>query len=342
MQTDPGPGVRSVGALSSDARVALKPLGDARRIWLGTHVDPDGDAIGSLLGLGHVLRAAGHQIALACADPVPPDLRFLPGVEMIRSHGPRPGAHDLAVALDAGDEGRLGSLHDEASWAHVPSLVIDHHVSNPGFGNINLVDASAASTAEILVRVIGGLGHPIDEAAATCLLTGIITDTIGFRTPNTTAETLAAAHALVRAGAPLAEINQQVFSTRPLGALRLQGRALDRLVLDAPFAVASLRLSDMRELGVGPTAARGISSFLATAAEPLAVAVLREREDGRVDVSMRARPGADLVPAAEALGGGGHALAAGARVAGPLAEAQARVLDALRAHVAPPDSGQPA
>jgi phosphoesterase RecJ-like protein len=305
-------------------------------VWLGTHVDPDGDAIGSLLGLGRILRTSGRQVTLACADPVPSDLRFLPGCSTIVDSGPDAREHDLAVALDAGDAGRLGDLFDAGTWSTLPSLVIDHHVSNPGFGDVNLIDARAASTAEMIVGLLEELGLEPDAGAATCLLTGIVTDTIGFRTSNTTAATLAAAAKLMQAGAPLTEITQRIFSTRPLGALRLQGRALDRLRVEGPFAIASITLADLGELNVGPAEARGISSFLATAAEPRAVAVLREREDGQIDVSMRARPGADLSQAAQALGGGGHALAAGARVDGPLAAAEEQVLEALRVHAAPP------
>lgn len=303
----------------------------AHRIWLGTHVDPDGDAIGSLLGLRHLLEAAGHVVTAACQDPPPGDVAFLPGAADLVATPPDPARHDLAVALDAADAERLGRLHDPAVWSRLPTLVLDHHASNPGFGELNLILPGLSSTAEVVVRVAEAAGWTPGADAATCLLTGIVTDTLGFRTTSTTPDTLAAAGRLMARGAPLAEICARVFNARPLGALQLIGRALDRLEVRGPFAVTRLSLADFEELGVGESEARGIASFLATAAEPLAVAVLRERADGAVDVSMRARPGFDLVPVARALGGGGHAPAAGARVADTLEGAAKRVLAALEA-----------
>jgi len=253
----------------------------------------------------------------------------LPGAGTIVASGPDPAAHDLAVALDAAGADRLGTLYEPDAWARMPTLVVDHHASNPGFGDANLIVAGGSSTAELVVAIADAAGWAPDREAATCLLTGIVTDTLGFRTPSTTPETLAVAGRLMARGAPLAEICGRVFNTRPIGALQMIGRALARLELRGPFAVTTLTRADFAELGLAETEARGIASFLATAAEPIAVAVLRERADGQLDLSMRARPGFDLVPVAQALGGGGHAPAAGAHLEGTLEEAVERVFEAL-------------
>lgn len=327
---------RAPAASGAGAAVALRALPRAGRVWIGCHVDPDGDAIGSLLGLGRLLETRGLQVDLACQDAAPEELGFLPGLERIGEEGPDPARHALAIAVDAGDAGRLGSLYDPARWRAMDTLVIDHHVSNPGFGRHDWIEPTASSTAEMVAELAALSGTALDVDAATCLLTGIVTDTLGFRTSSTTPRTMDAARDLMEAGADLAEISLAVFGSRPLGALRLIGRALERLTRDGPFALSTLRLTDFRELGVDAAQARGISSFLATAAEPAAVALLREREDGDVDVSMRARPGVDLVPAARALGGGGHAPAAGARLDGPLDAALRRVRDALHEQVVLP------
>jgi phosphoesterase RecJ-like protein len=306
---------------------AARRLATARRVWLGTHLDPDGDAVGSLLGLGWILADRGTAVDLACQDPVPAEVRFLPGVERIGTTGP--GAVDVAVALDTADAGRLGTLYAPTTWAAQPTIVLDHHASNPGFGDIDVIDPSLASTAELVLALAEAMAAPVGVPAATCLLTGLVTDTIGFRTANTTAQTLCHAVELMRLGAPLAEISQQVFFSRPLAALRLAGRALDRLRIEGPVAVTYVTLADLAELGVAESELRGLTSLVSTAAEPAAVALLRERPDGRVDVSLRSKPAVDLLAAAAVLGGGGHPQASGARVDGPLEAAIDRVLAAL-------------
>lgn len=334
------------GVDSAAVAAAAAALSGAQRIWLGTHLDPDGDAIGSVLGLAHVLRALGKTVTAACQDPPPRDGAWLPGADAIVASGPdghtagrgsqpgrAAGPFDLAVALDAGDTGRLGTLHTAASWAAQPTLVIDHHVSNTGFGDVDCILPRASSTCEILLAVVDALGATLTPAAATCLLCGIVTDTIGFRTPATTAATLAAASQLMADGADLAEVSRHVFLSRPLASLRLEGLALERLAMDGVFAVSWLSLADFEALGAAPEDGRGIVQTLATAVEPLAVALVRERHDGTFDVSLRAKGAVNLVPAAQALGGGGHALAAGGRTPGPLPAALEAVRRALAMHV---------
>jgi bifunctional oligoribonuclease and PAP phosphatase NrnA len=176
------------------------------------------------------------------------------------------------------------------------------------------------------------LGVGLDSRAALCLLTGVIADTIGFRTANTTPETLAVAQRLMAAGAPLVEVTQQLFYRRPLAALRLTGRAVDQLEVRGRVGLTALSQRDFAELAVPLAEARGISSYLAAAAELDVVAVLTERGDGSVDVSLRARPGVSLVAAAIALGGGGHPQAAGARLSADLAATRAATWAALAAH----------
>ncbi len=315
---------------------AAATLSAAQRVWLGTHADPDGDAIGSVLGLGWVLSDLGKDVSLACQDDPPAEVAFLPGSDQVRSLPM--AAHDAAVALDAADAERLGGVFDAALWESMSTIVLDHHVSNPGYGDINVVDPTVASTAEIVVALADQMRAPISQAAAMCLLAGIVTDTMGFRTTNTGPKTLDCARRLTGLGASLPEVTQQVFFNRPLAHLHLIGRAISRLRIDGAFAVATLRQADFAEFGAPPEAVRGVSSLLATAAELAAVALVRERQDGSIDVSLRSKAGVDLVPAAVALGGGGHPQAAGARLEGPLAAIADAVMAALHAHVELPAS----
>jgi phosphoesterase RecJ-like protein len=315
--------------MQDQASAAAGIITAAQRIWIGTHLDPDGDAIGSLLGLGQILRRAGKPVRLACQDPLPPDFRFLVGSDSVESNGPRD--EDLIIALDAADAGRLGRLHDPARWQDRKVLVIDHHASNPGFGSFNWIDPSAASTAEMLVELIDPLALDVDPDAATALLTGIVTDTIGFRTSNTSARSLRAAERMVAAGAPLAEISQRIFYSQPLAGIRLLGLALARMQQQGDFVLTWLLRQDFEDVGAAPGDARELTRVLASAAEPLAIAVLRERRDGGFDLSMRSKPGFSLLKAAAALGGGGHPQASGARLSGSLESARSAVFAALEA-----------
>ena len=321
----------NTSSLRHDVAAAARALAGARRIWVGTHIDPDGDAIGSMLGLAAVLEDAGHQVTMACQEEPPPEVAFLPGLERIGRQAP--GGHDLAVAIDCGALGRLGDLVDPATWQRMATIVIDHHLSNTRFGAINVVDPTVASASEIVLTLADEMVAPISPAAAMSLLTGIVTDTIGFRTSNTRPETLDRARRLMAQGGSLATITQGVFYTRPVAVLQLLSRAIARLVVDGPFAVTTLRLADLEELGLTSAAMRGVTEQLSTAREPLVIGLLREREDGSVDLSLRSKPGIDVIPAARALGGGGHPQAAGARWDSELGDATRAVWAALREHV---------
>jgi len=323
------------GPTSSDIAAALHRaaahLSGAARVWIGTHLDPDGDAIGSALGLAHILSARGQPVTVACQDPPPREAAFLPGAHALTDAGP--GGHDLAIALDAADFDRLGRLCTIDDWKLRTTVVIDHHVSNPGFGTVNVIDPTAASTAEVVVALADVLGAAIPPDAATCLLTGVVTDSLGFRTTSTTPRTLDAARRLMSCGADLSDIVQRVFFTQPLATLRLTGRALEHLSMDGPFGISWLSQADIRAFGASHTEVQDITRLLSTAAEPAAIAFVRERPDGTCDVSLRSKPGVDVVPAARALGGGGHPQAAGARVPGPIEAALGAVRQALQGHV---------
>ncbi len=302
-------------------------LRQAQRPLLIAHIAPDGDAIGSLLGLGWVLRDAGKRPTLACADPVPEDLQFLPGAPAIVSQAH--GDEDLVVALDCADRQRLGSLYDEGLFARVRVANIDHHVTNTRFGTAQLIDANVASTAQIVFGLLQRLEWPVSPWAATCLLTALITDTRSFRTPNTDAGALRTAVALVEAGAPLAEINEQLNHGLSLGMIRLWGAVLSRVQYREGIIWAEISQEALRECGLAGTDSAGLVSFIASAREAGVAVLFSEREDGQVEVGIRSVPGCDVSPVALALGGGGHPQAAGCTLPGPLAVARDMVLREL-------------
>jgi phosphoesterase RecJ-like protein len=300
---------------------------------LVTHVDPDGDAVGSLLGLGWGLRSLGKAPILACQDPLPRRLDFLPGFADV-IEGPVDTVFDLLVVLDCSDPDRIGSVLSPAERAEVPILNIDHHVTNLAFGQVNLVDTEATSTTHILYHLFHHLNVPIDGRTATCLLTGLVTDTRGFRTSNVTSEVLHIATELTEAGAPLSTITRNGLDRRPLTVLRLWGIGLNRLRIEDGLVWTSLPLEMQRAIDADGINATGLSSALVSAEEANVSAVFTELASGKVEVGFRAVPGYNVAETALALGGGGHALAAGCLVPGPLAEAEQRVITMLREDLA--------
>jgi len=329
---------------------ALTLIAQARRILVVTHIEPDGDAIGSLLGLGWALMSLGKDATLACADGVPAPFRFLPGSENVVTRPPSPhggagmdpltrgltypgqagGRYDLIIGLDASDPSRYGDAYHPERYPGIPLLVIDHHVTNEGFGTVNLIDPQAAATAEMLVALISQLGVALDARIATCLLAGLLADTLGFRTANTRPETLGVAMRLMEAGANLTELTHQLFETKSLASLRVLGRALAEMQLDSRILWTEISQATLRECGATSGDASGIVNVLSSVRDAEVAVVFRERPDGSVDVGMRSAPGVNLAPIALRLGGGGHPQAAGCLLPGPLPAARERVLEELR------------
>jgi bifunctional oligoribonuclease and PAP phosphatase NrnA len=311
----------------ADSAALLDQIGRAATVLLIAHVSPDSDAIGSLLGLTHALRGLGKIVTPACSDPLRDHFNFLPGDSEVvtRASGPI----DLVIALDCGDESRLGSVWSELPAPRPPLINLDHHVTNTRFGQINWVDPSATSTAEIVLEAIDLLHAPLTSDIARCLLHGLVGDTLGFRTPNTTPKQLQIAQRLMEAGASLNASMDQQFNRRSLALIRLWGKAISALQIKDRIIYTAISQAMRHACGMSGTGDISLASFLISANEADRSAVLVEKDDGQVEISLRAKPGFNVSNAAQALGGGGHPLAAGATIDGPLADATKRVLAAL-------------
>jgi phosphoesterase RecJ-like protein len=296
------------------------------------HVSPDGDAVGSLVGLGRALRRIGLAPILACSDPIPDTLNFIPGSDGIVGQVDAP--FDLAIALDSSDVKRLGHFPKLPGFSDVPLLNIDHHSTNLNFGDVDLVDVRTSSTAEIVLRLLDTLAVPLDADTATALLTGIVGDTRGFRTNNVTPQVLEAALRLMKAGASLPYVSLHALDSRPTAAIRLWRTALARLRIEDRAIWASIPLAARREAGYEGSGDASLVSFLISAEDADAAAVFVERDDGCVDVGLRAKPDFDVAQVALQFDGGGHTLAAGCTLPGPLEEAQGRLLAALKISLA--------
>ncbi len=306
------------------ARQALK---EAQRVAVATHVSPDADAISSAIGLVQILRRLGKTAEAFCDDDLPARLRALPHAEEI-ARVPR-GSFDLLVSLDASDPGRLGKAFAELHG--IPMLNIDHHVTNTHFGTINWVDPSAVATAEMVFWLAEDLGVTLDEELASILLAGIVGDTMGLRTANVNARVLQEVTQLMEAGASLPALIDALFNRRPLAAIRLFGQALAGVQMEDGVIWTVITREMRAASGLTHANDLSLSSFLIGAEEARIAAVFTERDDGKVEVSMRARPGYDVARVALAFGGGGHPPAAGCLLPGPLEEAIPPVLAALKA-----------
>ena len=304
-----------------------------------SHVAPDGDAVGSLLGMGCILRHMGKSPVLTLQDPVPVEHRVLPGAgDIITAESPeyesavRQHTFDLIVSLDASSPDRMGSVYNKPVHEQANLVVIDHHITNTQFGDINWVEPGCAATCQMLVYLADELAISLEGDLAECLLTGIVTDTLAFRTSNTTPDVLGAAMRLMQGGSDLTTITQRTVNRKPYSVIKLWGSVLPGATLEDGVIWATVTQDDLNEAGGGEVDLN-LSSFLVTADEADISAVFTEMlKDGQpvVECSFRAKPGFDVASVAFALGGGGHPAASGCSIVGPLSEVIGKVIPALK------------
>ncbi len=290
------------------------------------HQNPDGDAIGSLLGLGHYLEQTDTEHTLFCRTPIPDYLKFLSHVEKITSDDKHllSRAHDLIIVLDSGDLEHAGVADHFRRLKGIPKVInIDHHPTNQHYGHINLVHPLASSTAEIIFHFLDYHRHPISKEVATQLLTGILTDTGSFSNLATTSSSMEVSSRLLAYGARVREITQHTFHNKSLTQLQLWGRALSRLKRDDESGIVTTLLTtkDFDELGIDEESSEGIANFLNNVEEAKAIMVLKEKSDGTIKGSLRTtQPDVDVSRIAKFFGGGGHKKAAGFTIKGTLQE----------------------
>jgi phosphoesterase RecJ-like protein len=292
------------------------------------HENPDGDTLGAAIAIAIAAERLGKRAEVVSGDPPPPFLAVLPRIrEVRRAPALEP---DLAVIVDTGDLKRTGRVAvDHADWlARATIAVVDHHVSNQGFGAANWIDPAAAATCEMVALMLPELGVEIDEELATALLTGIVQDTHTFAHPNATPRTLRVASELVEAGAPLSRINRAVYADKPFSTLALWGRMLNSIdeLCEGRIVHASMTAEMLRETGEQPNASEGFVDLLGSTKNADITVLFKEVEPGSTRVSVRTTERADAVAITSAFGGGGHARAAGCTVEGPIATARELVL----------------
>ena len=306
-------------------------LSSGRRFAILSHVDPDGDAVGSALGLAWALRGSGREAFVALPGGVPKLYSFLPGVEDVAASAAElPGSFDAVVAVDATSPSRLGSLAAVLSRGAMV-LNVDHHGDNTRFGDVSWVDRTACATALLIHELAQDARWPVGAEAAACLYTGILTDTGRFTFANTDARALAAAAELAEHGAAPDDIAHRIYELRSAASTRLLSRALATLTLHDGGRVACLTVTPemLAETGATGEDPEGFSNW-ARSIEGVRVGLfLRDTGDGTVRISFRSNGGVAVDAVAGRFGGGGHPGAAGARVPGPLEEAKENVLRAV-------------
>jgi len=315
-------------------------LRTSSRTLIVCHTRPDGDCLGSSLALAHALRRLGATALVASADGVPSNLAFLPGAEQVITSWQEVDAPPVAVTMECSSLDRAGSFATVVARAQA-ILAIDHHAGHETYAHVTDWDPAAAAVGEQVMDLIGMLGVTIDREIALGLLTALVTDTGVLRFANTTPRTLRLVADLMERGATLQDVIRPIYEEHPASTIRLLGTALSGVVLHAGGAVATVVITPQMVAAASASSEEtsGIAAMLRTIAGVRLAATFEDRGDV-VRVSIRARDGVRADRAAETLGGGGHAGAAGAEVAAPLRDVMARALDAFHREVTRDGDGQ--
>ncbi len=317
----------------SDLARVVETLRNAERLVVSTHVNPDGDAVGTALGLAHLLHGMGKRdVVCMMQDPVPALYAWLPGADWFISPAGDPVDCDCFVMVDAATTPRLG---DAAPWiAHAQTLLtIDHHLEDHPEGDIQFVDPTYAAAGEIVTELFATADVPLTQAAAACLYTAIVTDTGSFQYHSTRPRTHEMAARLVAAGIDVAGISSRLFDSMSPGKYRLLARVMTRtrLIADGRAAYSEVYPTDFDDTGADGDDLNNLANY-ARAIEGVEVAmVFRSLGPALTKVSLRATPAFDATRVAGFFGGGGHTGAAGATLPLPLHQAKHVVLERVKA-----------
>ncbi len=292
---------------------AKQLIAQARHITIIGHVSPDGDAVGSILGLSAALSRVNKECLLVLPDRVPEIFRFLPGVDNIAEKPARLDATDLIIVLDASDPNRLGTVYSDNLdlFQSVPILNIDHHSTNSFTTTSAIIDPTAAATAELITMLLHELSIPLDTVAAICLLTAVVSDTQCFRTPSTTARSLEIAVRLMEAGASLSWVVDCLYKKQPITKVSLWGQALSTMQLSGKVVWACVTRDAFIKSKASVEETDGLVDVLAGVREATVAALFKEIPGGGIKISLRSSGDVDVAQLAAYFNGGGHAGAAG-------------------------------
>lgn len=296
-----------------------------------SHVRPDGDALGSQLAMALALLQLGKKVRVWNEDGMLEKYSFLPRAELLLKPPAVPEQVEVIVALDTAIQNRMGTAFEAVRGAKI-CINIDHHPSNPRYGDLVYIDSNAPATGQILFELLHAQDFSIDAAMAENLFVAISTDTGSFQYPNTTSRTFEIAAQLVERGVDVGRVSQQLYENYPRRRVELLRELLRTMRFEASGKVASfsLGLTTAAALGVVPEDNEGLIDHIRAIRGVIVAVFFEELADGKVRVSMRSKDSAvDVCAICQKFGGGGHTLAAGARVRGTLAEVEQRVMEAI-------------
>lgn len=297
-------------------------LDRSNKIIIASHVRPDGDAIGSMLGFGLALLNSGKSVQMVLVDGVPASFRHLEGSELIVKEPA--GEYDIFITVDCADFRRVGKAFENFGQ---PDINIDHHKTNENFGKLNLIEPEEVATAAILANHLPAWGFQITKPIADALLTGIITDTLGFRTSNTNPSALRLCAMLMEKGSNMPDLYMRSLIHKSFPAARYWGAGLSRLEQDHGIVWGTLTLEDRKRAGYGGNDDADLINLISAIHGNKVGMIFVEQNDNHVKISWRAlEEGIDVSPVAKQFGGGGHAAAAGADIPGSLDDVQPTVL----------------
>jgi len=298
----------------------------AQRVLVTSHVRPDGDAIGSSLAITLALLDAGKQVQVVLSDGLPANFKHLPGADMIRTKAD--GEFDLIISVDCSDLKRIG---DALDGYHSPDIIIDHHVTTEAFGTLNLVEPEAVATASVLTRHMREWGLTITTPIAANLITGLVTDTLGFRTSNTTPESLRQAADLMELGVDMSTLYYRSLVRRTFVEAKYWGAGLTSLERADGIIWATLTLADRKISGYTGKDDADLINIVSSIDDAEIAIMFVEQNAGTTKISWRGlKPQIDVSQIARQYKGGGHKAASGAELSGSLAEVRERVLAATR------------
>ncbi|WP_051617233.1 DHH family phosphoesterase [Desulfonatronovibrio hydrogenovorans] len=298
-----------------------------------SHVNPDGDAVGSMAGIGHLLARLGKRISIFCESPVPEKFSWVDMPAKVQ-HEYEPGRHSWIIMLDCGDIQRSGRMIPGKNIE--PIINIDHHSGNPGFGAINWIDTASSSVGEMVGRLADRLGIDLSGPMAEGIYLALVSDTGFFSFGNTTDKALDLSARLVRNGIKPGEINPRILNQWTIGRLHLHGMAMQRASfhLNGQLGIISVSRKMLEETGASPDDCEGLVNTLRNVKTVRVAVSLREDDPGRIKFSLRSKGDINVQVMAGELGGGGHKNASGGILEGDMDQARQMLLNTVSSHLA--------
>ena len=308
----------------------IKLIQESNNIYIASHVQPDGDNIGSILALGMAIKKLKGKVNILKVDDIPLDYHFLPNLELIKEHDADQPI-DLFIALDSSDIDRLGLGKQFALRAN-KIINIDHHVTNDNFGHINIVSTSSGATGEIIYKIIKKMGVEIDKDIATCLYTAISTDTGSFMYSSTSHITHLIVADLLKVGIDNNYINVNLYQSRSIERTRLFINSLNKLecFLDGKIGIIAVTQEMLRDNNTKLEDTEGIVSFIRDIDSIEVACLLKEIDNNEIKVSLRSKKEIDVSKVCNKFNGGGHVRAAGCTIYGKIDDAKQLILEEIK------------